>query len=198
MWTRKNRGNVFVGNLPRDFPDERLAEAFDPYGIVLSAAVARDPDTGERLRYGFVDIATERAAAAAITALHGTAIDGCKLNVKPSEKPVKRPPGVGPRRPMRPASRAPTAPRPGIAPHAPMAAHGAPAQHQYPEHHYSAARQPLREAQRAGLPEEGPLPAPEFPAAPSANPAERPFQVQVVRRRTPSFQVERRPLPRRV
>src|SRR5216684_465540 len=64
MWVRNNKGNVFVGNLPPDFPDERLAEAFDPFGIVLTAAVARDPSTGARLRYGFVDIATERAAAA--------------------------------------------------------------------------------------------------------------------------------------
>src|SRR2546430_1881355 len=98
MWVRNNKGNVFVGNLPRDFPDERLAEAFDPYGIVLSASVARDPETGERLRYGFVDIATERAAAAAIAALHGTAIDGSKLNVKASEKPARKPGAAGPRR----------------------------------------------------------------------------------------------------
>src|SRR2546422_1742316 len=74
MWVRNNKGNVFVGNLPPDFPDERLAEAFDPYGIVLSAIVARDPDTGARLRYGFVDIATERAAMKAITALDGSEI----------------------------------------------------------------------------------------------------------------------------
>src|SRR5919204_4362554 len=86
MWVRNNKGNVFVGNLPPDFPDERLAETFDPYGIVLSAAVARDPDTGAKLRYGFVDIATEKAATAAITALDGSEIDGCKLNVKASEK----------------------------------------------------------------------------------------------------------------
>src|SRR5260221_14559636 len=72
MWVRNNKGNVFVGNLPPDFPDERLAEAFDPFGIVLSAGVARDPATGARLRYGFVDIATERAATQAITALHGS------------------------------------------------------------------------------------------------------------------------------
>ena len=38
MRTRNHKGNVFVGNLPTDFSDERLAEAFDPYGIVLSAA----------------------------------------------------------------------------------------------------------------------------------------------------------------
>ena len=51
MWVRNNKGNVFVGNLPPDFSDERLAEAFDPFGIVLTAAVARDPSTGARLRY---------------------------------------------------------------------------------------------------------------------------------------------------
>src|SRR6266436_10004011 len=89
MWVRNNKGNVFVGNLPPDFPDERLAEAFDPFGIVLTAAVARDPETGARLRYGFVDIATERAATKAIGALDGTEIDGCKLNVKASEKKAK-------------------------------------------------------------------------------------------------------------
>ena len=29
---RNNKGNVFVGNLPPNFSDERLAEAFDPFG----------------------------------------------------------------------------------------------------------------------------------------------------------------------
>src|SRR5919206_2503391 len=90
MWVRNNKGNVFVGNLPPDFPDERLAEAFDPYGIVLSAAVARDPATGARLRYGFVDIATDKAMTKAIAALHGSEIDGCKLNVKPRDKAPKK------------------------------------------------------------------------------------------------------------
>ena len=141
MWVRSNKGNVFVGNLPPDFPDERLAEAFDPYGIVLSASVARDPETGARLRYGFVDIATERAATQAITALHGTEIDGCKLNVKASERKTKaggngakRPPGAPGRRPMR------TPP---------------------PRHDFEVVHKPVR------------------------------------RRTTPTFQVERRPLPRR-
>src|SRR5215207_11309630 len=88
MWVRNNKGNVFFGNLPPDFSDERLAEAFDPFGIVLSAGIARDPSTGTRLRYGFVDIATEKAAIKAIAALHGSVIDGCKLNVKPRDKAV--------------------------------------------------------------------------------------------------------------
>jgi RNA recognition motif-containing protein len=99
MRSRNHKGNVFVGNLPTDFSDERLAETFDPYGIVLSAAIARDPNTGARLRYGFVDIATEKAAKAAIAGLNGTQISGSKLSVQMSEKPAKKAPGAGPRRP---------------------------------------------------------------------------------------------------
>src|ERR1700688_2545596 len=92
MRTRNHKGNIFVGNLPTDFSDERLAEAFDPYGMVLSAAIARDPVTGAKLRYGFVDIATEKAAKAAISGLDGTQLNGSKLSVQLSEKPVKKPP----------------------------------------------------------------------------------------------------------
>ena len=146
MRARSSKGNVFVGNLPPDFSDERLAEAFDPYGIVLSAVVARDPSTGARLRYGFVDIATERAATQAITALDGSQIDGCKLNVKAREKPVKKPGGGAPRR-------------------APLRGDG-------------PKRSP-REAAEA--------------------PPRRDFEVayKPARRKTPTFQVERRTLPRR-
>ena len=178
MWSRSNKGNVFVGNLPPDFPDERLAETFDPFGIVLSATVARDPATGARLRYGFVDIATERAASKAIDALHGTEIDGCKLNVKASEKKTKSANGksagakAGPRGPMqRPAPRrmlvredadgSPEAPRPRLAQSA-------------------IAREQLEAIEP---------------------PPRRDFEVVVRptrRKATPNFQVERRTLPRRV
>ena len=105
------RGNVFVANLPPQFSEEQLAEVFDPFGMVLSASIARDPETGHRLRHGFVDIATERAANLAIEALNGTEIGGYKLAVRVSERPggakkaavgAKRPP---PRRmPLRVAS----------------------------------------------------------------------------------------------
>jgi hypothetical protein len=56
--------------------------------------VARDPATGKRLRYGFVDIATERAAKLAVAAMNGTAIDGHNLDVRISERPssTKKPP----------------------------------------------------------------------------------------------------------
>ena len=88
MRSQNFRGNVFVANLPPEISDEQLAEAFDAFGIVLSATVARDPATGKRLRYGFVDIATERAAKLAVESMNGAAIDGYNLDVRISERPV--------------------------------------------------------------------------------------------------------------
>ena len=141
------RGNVFVANLPPDFSDDQLAEAFDPYGIVLSASVARDPTSGKRLRYGFVDIATERAAKLAVSAMNGTQIDGHNIDVRISERP-----GGG----KKPAQARPAARR----------AQARSAPHDSAEDHQDA---------------EGGVFAPRLPP-----------------RRQPTFQVERRSLPRRV
>jgi RNA recognition motif-containing protein len=99
MRSQNFRGNVFVANLPPEISDEQLAEAFDAFGIVLSATVAHDPATGKRLRYGFVDIATERAAKLAVASMNGAAIDGYNLDVRISERPVtaKKPRAAAPR-----------------------------------------------------------------------------------------------------
>ena len=203
MWARNNKGNVFVGNLPPDFPDERLAEAFDPFGIVLTAAVARDPSTGARLRYGFVDIATEKAATQAIAALDGSEIDGCKLNVKPRERAaVAKKPANGRLRP--PVSRA--AARNGVShadapngmsyPAASVRRMPAPAA-ETPRLSLHERSEPGQRAQsqsaqsqlaRDGLPEVEPPPRRDFEVV--VRPARR--------RTTPNFQVERRALPRRV
>ena len=100
MRSNHSRGNLFVANLPPEFSDDQLAEAFDSCGIVLSAAIARDPVTGKRLRYGFVDIATERAAKLAVEAMNGAAIDGHNIEVRISER------GPGAKKPPRPTPRA--------------------------------------------------------------------------------------------
>jgi RNA recognition motif-containing protein len=148
------RGNVFVANLPPDFTDDQLAEAFDSYGIVLSAYIARDPATGKRLRYGFVNIATERAANLAISAMNGTEIGGCRLDVRMSERTAKKA--------------------------APSGRGGRPAQPHSPQR----ARAPLRLSAT--------------PAAPDADIAAGDSYTAVLRpRKTPTFQVERRSLPRR-
>ena len=109
MRAKQSRGNVFVANLPPEFTDEELAETFDSFGIVLSASIARDPATGKRLRYGFVDIATERAANLAVAALSGTQVHGFTLDVRISERPAaaKKPSRPTPA-PRRLSVRAPT------------------------------------------------------------------------------------------
>jgi cold-inducible RNA-binding protein len=91
MRANHSRGNIFVANLPPEFTDDELAETFDSFGIVLSASIARDPASGKRLRYGFVDIATERAANLAVAALSGTQVHGYTLDVRISERPAKKP-----------------------------------------------------------------------------------------------------------
>ena len=186
MWVRNNKGNVFVGNLPPNFSDERLAETFDPFGIVLTAAVARDPSTGARLRYGFVDIATERAVTQAITALDGSEIDGCKLNVKPRER-AKKSPDARPRRPGFHAA-APNGISHAAAPPRRMPEPAAETLYRMTEHATEAAPRPSQsQLAREGTPELEPPPRRDFEVV------RRPL-----RRGAPTFQVERRPLPRRV
>jgi RNA recognition motif-containing protein len=187
MWVRNNKGNVFVGNLPPEFTDDRLAETFDPFGIGLSAIVARDPATGARLRYGFVDIATERAASKAIESLDGSEVDGCKLNVKPRDKPPKKPPGggVGGRKPAsRPAR--PNGDAPGFG-------------NDFLSRVPPASAEPERRPSQSELAESR-RPVEDLP--PIEPPPRRDFEIvrRPIRRTNgpKTFQVERRPLPRRV
>jgi RNA recognition motif-containing protein len=100
MRANHSRGNIFVANLPPEFTDDELAETFDSFGIVLSASIARDPATGKRLRYGFVDIATERAANLAVAGLGGSQVHGYTLDVRISERPAaaKKPARLNPPR----------------------------------------------------------------------------------------------------
>src|SRR5262249_13657576 len=63
------------------------------------ASIARDPSTGKRLRYGFVDIATERAAKRAVESMNGAAVDGYNLDVRISERPT------APKKPARPVAK---------------------------------------------------------------------------------------------
>jgi RNA recognition motif-containing protein len=95
-------GNVFVANLPPGFTDARLADLFDPYGLVLLAHLARDAKTGAVRNHGLVDLAPAPAAAEAIEALDGQEIDGQRISVRPADPSL--------------AMRAPSPPRPAQMP----------------------------------------------------------------------------------
>lgn len=82
MRKQKFRGNLFVANLPQGYTDEELAKAFDPFGIVISAFLARDPKTGVPKTHGLVNIAPDRAAKEAAAALNGSQVGGRHIEVR--------------------------------------------------------------------------------------------------------------------
>ena len=81
----KIRGNVFVANLPRGLKDEELAEAFDPFGIVLNAHMARDPATGETLGHG-LGSAAARARPAGPTRTWAAARRRARVRRRPARR----------------------------------------------------------------------------------------------------------------
>jgi len=100
MRSKKVTGNVFVTNLPPGFNDARLAEMFDPFGLVLSAFVARDAQSGALRNQGLVDLAPADAVKRAIAELDGRAIDGQPVGVRVAD------PNLALRAPSRPTQRA--------------------------------------------------------------------------------------------
>lgn len=91
MRKTKLKGNVFVGNLPENFTDGRLAELFDPYGIVVGAYLARDVNTGELQNYGLVDLAPKKAVQTAVQQLNGALVDGNRIEVRATEVAIALP-----------------------------------------------------------------------------------------------------------
>lgn len=82
---------IYVGNLSYDTMEEGLRDAFSPYGAVGDATVITDRETGRSRGFGFVEIADDGAAQAAIQALNGTAIDGRNVTVNEARPRTERP-----------------------------------------------------------------------------------------------------------
>ena len=73
--------NLYVGNLSYNTTQDQLQEMFEAYGEVVSANVITDRDTGRSRGFGFVEMANEDEANAAINALNGQEVDGRSLTV---------------------------------------------------------------------------------------------------------------------
>ncbi|MBM4436311.1 MAG: RNA-binding protein [Actinobacteria bacterium] len=72
---------IYVGNLSYNTTDEELAAMFSPYGAVGQATVVKDRETGRSRGFGFVEMANDTEARAAISALHGSQSGGRALTV---------------------------------------------------------------------------------------------------------------------
>jgi RNA recognition motif-containing protein len=73
---------LFVGGLPYSTSNDRLRELFAQCGQVESATVVTDRDTGRSRGFGFVEMATNEDAEAAITKYNGTDFEGRRLQVE--------------------------------------------------------------------------------------------------------------------
>lgn len=73
--------NIYVGNLSRQASGDDLREAFEEFGSVESAHVVKDKFTGESRGFGFVEMASNDEARAAIDSMNGKEFMGRPLNV---------------------------------------------------------------------------------------------------------------------
>ena len=77
--------NIYVGNLNWNMSSEDLQTLFAPYGEVTSAKIVTDKFNNDRSKgFGFVEMADDEAARAAIAALHDTEVLGRKIVVNES------------------------------------------------------------------------------------------------------------------
>ena len=77
--------NIYVGNLNWNMSSEDLQNLFTPYGEVTSAKIVTDKFNNDRSKgFGFVEMADDDAAKAAIAALHDTEVLGRKIVVNES------------------------------------------------------------------------------------------------------------------
>ena len=73
--------NIYVGNLSFRTTEEELRQSFEAFGRVLSARIILDPATGRSRGFGFVEMAEDKEASAAIKALNGSMLMERTINV---------------------------------------------------------------------------------------------------------------------
>ena len=90
--------NIYVGNLPFETTEDQLQVAFTEHGEVTSARIITDRMTGRSRGFGFVEMADNSEAEAAIQALNGKDFGGRQLTVneaRPKEEGGRRGGGGG-------------------------------------------------------------------------------------------------------
>ncbi len=86
---------LYVGNLPYSVRDNDLEQAFGQFGAVTSAKVMMERDTGRSKGFGFVEMASDAEAQAAINGMNGQPLGGRSIVVNEARPMEPRPPRTG-------------------------------------------------------------------------------------------------------
>ncbi|MCA8999813.1 MAG: RNA-binding protein, partial [Planctomycetaceae bacterium] len=86
---------LYVGNLSYNTTEDDLKDLFEQAGNVVSVTVIKDRETGRSKGFGFVEMESEDAAAAAIEALNGQPHEGRNLTVNEARPRENRSGGGG-------------------------------------------------------------------------------------------------------
>jgi len=86
---------LYVGNLSYQVDSSELEQLFGQHGQVVSAQIINDRDTGRSKGFGFVEMANDDEAEAAIAALNGQEHGGRALTVNDARPREERAGGGG-------------------------------------------------------------------------------------------------------
>lgn len=81
---------LFVGNLPYSAEEHQIRELFEQKGGVEEVKLITDRDTGRPRGFGFVEMANDDEADAAIAELNGTQFGGRTLTVNEARERASR------------------------------------------------------------------------------------------------------------
>jgi cold-inducible RNA-binding protein len=81
---------LYVGNLSYNTTENTLRTLFAEFGEIQSVNLIMDRDTGRPKGFAFVEMATEQAAQAAITALSGKSVDDREIRVERAQPQTDR------------------------------------------------------------------------------------------------------------
>jgi RNA recognition motif-containing protein len=73
--------NIYVGNLADGVTEDELRQAFEAHGQVSTARIITDKFSSQSRGFGFVEMANNDEAQAAISALNGSDLKGQMLRV---------------------------------------------------------------------------------------------------------------------
>jgi cold-inducible RNA-binding protein len=88
---------LYVGNLSYNTTESKLRTLFAEFGEIVSVTMITDRETGRPKGFGFVEMASDEAAQAAIGALNGKMVDDREIKVDKAQPPRDR--GTGSRGP---------------------------------------------------------------------------------------------------